>query len=114
MNIYMRRTKFIPANPHTLQFDIDNNRDLKHFLKCLPWFSCMTHEMKMELRAVNFERSRSGNWHVCIKLSKPLRTIERIALQAILGSDRARELCNWERYRFRSVHPILFIKKGKP
>lgn len=110
----MKRNKYIPANPYTLQFDIDNNSDLRIFLRHLPWFSCIMHESKQELKAVNFERSRSGNWHVEIKLSKPLQVIERICLQAIMGSDRSRELCNWERVKFGSTHPILFIKRIKP
>jgi len=103
--------RYIPANPYTLQLDIDNNQDLKLFLCQLPWLSCIMHETKQELRAISLTRSRSGRrWHAEIKLSKPMKVMGRIALQAIMGSDRARELCNWERVQFGSTHPILFIK----
>ena len=107
-----RRLKFVTADPWTLQLDIDNGPDLAHFLKQLPWFSCIMYSTKQELRAVSLTRSRSGkHWHVEVKLSKPKKVVERIALQAIMGSDRARELCNLERVYFKSSTPILFLKK---
>jgi hypothetical protein len=102
---------FVPASPYELQLDLDTHKALKHFLKYLPWFSCIMHETRQELRSVALSRSRSGNWHVTIKLSKPKPKIERIALQAILGSDLARELCNMERVYFKSKFPILFVER---
>lgn len=107
----MKRLQFIPANPRMLQLDLDTHAALKLFLQQLPWFSCIMHESKQELRAVSLTRSRGGNWHAEIRLSKPLPVITRIALQAVMGSDRARELCNLERVFFKSSHPILFLKK---
>lgn len=114
----MRRT-FVPADARTLQFDIDRAEDLVLFHRCLPWISCIFHETKIGLRALSYVQSRSrSHWHVTIKLRKPLKIIERIALQAILGSDRVRELCNYERYRARSAYPILLVdpvtKKRRP
>ena len=102
---------FQPASPYRIQLDIDNNADLKLFYKYLPWLSCILHEIGQEHRGISMQRSRSGNWHVEIALSKPMPKIERICIAAIMGSDRARELCNWERYKFKSQFPILFIKK---
>ena len=108
-----QRLRFVPADPWTLQLDLDRHADLKHFLKVLPWFSCIMHETRQELRSVSLERSRNGNWHAEVKLSKPKCVIERIALQSILGSDLARELCNIERFYFKSAIPILFLKKPR-
>ena len=107
----MKRLKFQPANPYTVQLDLDNHASLKLFLQQLPWLSCIMHESKQELRGVSLSRSRNGNWHGEIRLSKPKPVVERIALAAIMGSDRARELCNFERVQFKSPHPVLFFKK---
>jgi hypothetical protein len=93
---------------------LDTHADLKHFLKYLPWFSCIMHETNQELRAVSLTRSRSGNWHGEIKLSKPKPVIERIAIAAVMGSDLARELCNLERVYFRSNFPVLLLKRKTP
>ena len=103
---------FEPADAHTLQLDIDDGNSLQFFYKQLPWFSCICNEHSYGLRAISITHSRSGvNWHVEIKLSKRLKLVERIAWQAILGSDRSRELCNLERVMCRSAYPVLFIKQ---
>lgn len=108
-----KRLKFIPANPYTVQLDLDTHASLELFLQQLPWLSCIMHESKQELRSVSFARSRNGNWHGEIKLSRPLPVMHRIALAAIMGSDRARELCNFERVQFRSKYPVLLFKKAR-
>lgn len=108
------RLSFIDADARTLQLDIDSGDELTQFWSRLKWFSCMADSasgLGLRLRGVSVTKSRHGNWHVEIKLGARLRIIERIALQAILGSDRDRELCNWERYRFHSTYPILFVKE---
>lgn len=107
----MKRLRYRPAPANVLQLDIDSSTDLVHFHKCLPWLSCICAEHGFAIRHLTETRSRSGrHWHVEITLGKRLKLIERIALQAILGSDRMRELCNWERWLCRSTHPILLIE----
>jgi hypothetical protein len=104
--------RFVPSDSKTLQLDIDSEQDLVHFHKSLVWFSCICEEHGIIIRAMSEKRSRKrGHWHVTIKLGSRLRIMERIGLQAILGSDRTRELCNWERFRCKSSHPILFIER---
>jgi len=104
---------FTPASPDTLQLDIDNADDLKIFYAALPWLSCIAHEHGFPIREMTYRQSRtSGHWHVSIRFAKRLPLMERIALQAICGSDRARELCNWERVKCKSAHPILLIQKS--
>jgi hypothetical protein len=103
--------RFVPARPDTLQLDIDSAEDLKIFYAALPWLSCIAHEHGFPIRAMTFRASKTKNhFHISITLGKRLPLIERIALQAILGSDRARELCNWERVKCKSAHPILLIE----
>ncbi len=104
---------FTPARPDTLQLDIDSADDLKIFYGALPWLSCIAHEHGFPIREMHYRQSRtSGHWHISIRFAKRLPLIERIALQAICGSDRARELCNWERVKCKSAHPILLIQKS--
>lgn len=105
----MRRS-FVPADARTLQLDIDNTSDLVHFHKVLPWLSCIAEETGIIILAISYRRStRRAHWHVTIRTRARLKVLERLALQAILGSDRMRELCNWERIRARSTYPILLI-----
>ncbi len=103
---------FTPAKADTIQLDIDSAEDLKVFYSALPWLSCITHEHGFPIREMHYRQSRSaGHWHISIRFGARLPLMERIALQAILGSDRARELCNWERVKCKSAHPILLIQK---
>lgn len=103
----MKRRTFEPCRRNELQLDIDTADELQHFYRCLPWLSCIAAEHGWPIRAMSYRRSRSGHWHITITFPRRLRHMERIALQAILGSDRVRELCNWERVLCRSTHPIL-------
>ena len=106
------KLKFVPANPYTVQLDIDSTDDLVLFHRHIQWLSCIMNECGEPLRAFSETRSRSGKrWHVEIKLSKPKPVMWRIALAAIMGSDRARELCNFERVTSNSKYPILFWKE---
>lgn len=108
----MKRLTFQPANPYVVQLDIDTTNDLVLFHKHILWLSCIMNEAKQPLRGFSEFRSRSGKrWHVEIRLSRPKPVIWRIALAAVMGSDRTRELCNLERVIFGSKYPILFWKK---
>jgi len=105
---------FQPASPYVVQLDIDKTDDLVIFHKHIAWLSCIMNESGQPLRGFSETRSRSGkHWHVEILLSRPRPVIWRIALAAIMGSDRARELCNFERVQFGSKYPILFWKVNK-
>lgn len=106
------KLKFEPANAYTVQLDIDNADDLVLFHKHVLWLSCIMNEAREPLRAFSETRSRSGKrWHVEIKLSKPKPVMWRIALASIMGSDRSRELCNFERVMCNSKYPVLFWKQ---
>lgn len=108
----MKRLSFQPANPYVVQLDIDRSEDLVIFHKQILWLSCIMNESGQPLRGFSETRSRSGKrWHVEIRLSRPRPVMWRIALAAIMGSDRARELCNFERVQFKSKYPVLFWKK---
>lgn len=42
---------------------------------------------------IEYNRTNRG-WHAIIRLPEPVRPAEQVALQAVLGSDRRRELLN--------------------
>ncbi len=56
--------------------------------------------------------SRNGEGrHITITLKKRLlNEMERILLQAVLGSDPKRELLNYLQYLERDPHPVLFLE----
>ncbi len=56
-------------------------------------------------------RSRSGKWHVTITLKKPVTPLERIALQAVLGSDRRREAHSLRRLNEGETTPTIFFER---
>lgn len=58
-------------------------------------------------------RSKSGNYHIYLRSTEPLTDLEKVALQAILGSDPKRELFSFVRVKEGGLgYPsILFEKK---
>lgn len=57
-----------------------------------------------------YSKSGAPKRHVAIRLTKPLGVPERIALQAILGSDPKRELIGLIRYLSGQEEPSLLFK----
>lgn len=55
---------------------------------------------------------KSGNSHIVVTLKTPLKSVlERIALQAVLGSDRRREAHSLRRSFQGEQNPTLFFEK---
>jgi hypothetical protein len=74
-----------------LFIDIDDSAGLKVFQEGLPLLGNLV---------LGYARTPSNgggdHWHIKVKLSRKVDdTLERIALQALLGSDRKRELLSW-------------------
>lgn len=57
--------------------------------------------------------SRSGGTHFTVHLKTPVSRLERIALQAVLGSDLRREAHSLRRLRAGESNPTLFFEKRK-
>jgi len=57
--------------------------------------------------------SKSGlpHRHIIVNLCNPVDSMERIALQAAMGSDRRCELLRIMRVKDRDPNPILFLEK---
>lgn len=98
---------FTPASRVMLQIDIDNARDLAHCWRVLPLLA----RWRVIVAIEQHRSQRRGHWHVTVILSRQLGRWEQIALQTILGSDRVREWCNWQRVTRRAPYPILFLER---
>jgi len=103
---------FVPSSSRTLQLDIDSQRiDL---FERLPIVLRILGQLEISFDAIGQWRSRSGNWHVEIAISRRLRLIERTLIQAALGSDGVRELSNYLRIKKHDPYPILFFERSNP
>ena len=86
--------------PDRLLLDIDSYR--------CPQFRRLTRELRragLIPKALGYKRSNSGKWHIVIILKRRIPDSMRVALQAAMGSDRWRELCN--------IRSILFPPSPK-
>lgn len=54
--------------------------------------------------------SKSGNWHFYVTLDKPLPLLERIALQAMCGSDPRKEMMSLCSAQIGVTNPVLLFK----
>jgi hypothetical protein len=103
---------FRPARDNELQLDIDSARQLKQAKRMIAMLQDSAH-VKIIRQHIRPSKKKS-HWHVSIFVAKKLPVIERIALQAILGSDPIREMMNWGRVKNDDPYPILFIEKHPP
>jgi hypothetical protein len=60
------------------------------------------------------ERSAaSGHYHVTITMPRAAPLLERVALQALLGSDLTRETYNYVRVKRHAKIPVVFFEERK-
>ena len=97
----------LPA-PNELLIDIDTEEQYQTFLKALPRFERV--ELIQDWRE---EPSRSGlpARHIYVQLHKDIDALERIALQACLGSDLRRESLSLIRWLRDDPNPTLFFEE---
>lgn len=82
--------------------DIDNVNDLA-------WFK----EAVVVLGLTNWKQTASatsGHYHIVVDMKRTLSTMERILLQAVLGSDRKRELLAYKGMKAGNPEPSVFFE----
>lgn len=92
-----------------IQLDIDNHASREIWERVRPVL-----ESRFDISCVEEHPSKSGGIkkHVTVTFMKPLMSpMERILLQACLGSDPVRELLSYYRVLERDPVPTLFIEK---
>lgn len=99
----------IPPQTHLLMVDLDSVADSLEFDRRLALYQEQTgSELIRSYRPLKTV-SKSGKWHVYLKLRRGLTALERIALQAVLGSDLKRELFSAIRVEIDNENPsVLF------
>jgi hypothetical protein len=95
-----------------LQIDIDNSADYEVFLEHV---SILERHYGTQLEHKE-THSRSGGEckHITVKLYHNISNTERILLQAVLGSDRKREILSLLQEWNGDAHPTLFLEKAQP
>lgn len=92
-----------------LFIDIDDAEGLARFEKFFP----KVREL-IEVERHHIRPSPSGekdHYHITVVFAHALFDYERIALQAILGSDPMREVLSWQRQRNGQENPTLFFER---
>jgi len=96
--------------PNQLQIDIDSdaqfavykrNKDIVH------QYWGIVHEM------IELSKSGGERRHITLTLKGTVGVLERIGLQAVLGSDLKREQFSLVRVLQKDAHPTLFFEKEK-
>lgn len=104
-----KRSRFIVPNSYQLQIDLDSEEQL---VKFLDQFRIFIASKVWSVRSFSFTpSSKDHHWHATIELKKQMRSIERIALQAVLNSDLRRELFNLCRAKLKQPFPVLFFEE---
>jgi len=87
--------------------DIDSKEDLARFDRVKDLIHII-HNTKLTP-----SRSKPDGKHIVCNLDRPVTPLERIALQAILGSDPRREAHSFNRLQANDPLPTLFFEKRK-
>lgn len=108
-----RGLEVILPQENELFLDIDSQEDEDFFNYINETLSHNGIEFNIEKKTT----SAGGNTHIYIKIDMdpPITDMERLLLQACLGSDRKRELLGWIRIRFQAERPSsTFFEVPKP
>jgi hypothetical protein len=96
-----------------LFIDIDTVEQMKQFDAMLPSLYHMIYHGNSYEPKIFVNRSKSDNFHVRIRLPNLLESMERVALQLMLGSDPKKEACSILGFKQKDGECILaFETKG--
>lgn len=104
----------VMPEPNQLFIDIDSNEDYRVFIEHHAMLTSIGGEGG---KIVSTKASKSGlpRCHIVLEFDRELSNVERVLLQAVLGSDRKRELLSWIRIRSGATeHPTLFFEPKEP
>jgi hypothetical protein len=97
----------VPENDE-LMLDIDAEEDFVFFGRAI---LRLIEEFPSVSFRVNFSKSGKPHRHVVVKMPFPLDAVQRIAFQAVLGSDRVREMLSLLRYHNGDPCPTLLAER---
>lgn len=97
-----------PAD-NELFIDIDDAESLGVFERGVLWLKSFDPCTWMVMKSPSGKPDR---WHVTVKLARQVEDkFERIALQALLGSDRLHEILSWRAAEAGDERPTCFFEK---
>jgi hypothetical protein len=92
----------------TLQIDVDSDASYTTFLEQLEVLRSLN---PLERYTFDVRPSKTpGHRHVRVFMSSEVLPLERILLQAVLGSDRKRELMSYTGLQMGQEHPTVFFR----
>jgi hypothetical protein len=103
--------KVVLPEPNQLFIDIDNDfamavfeKNHKTFLQWYDYEACPDP-------VIAESKSGGERRHITITLDRPVEPMERLILQAFLGSDLTREFLGLQRIKAGDKNPTLFLEK---
>jgi len=102
----------VHGTPNTLLLDLDSEADWEFFNKTM--LPILMDTSAVDIMKIDHWKSKSGvGYHVVITVGKPLKVMERLLLQACLGSDRKHELLSLVRGVWcGNASPTVLFKPG--
>jgi hypothetical protein len=96
--------------PNELFIDIDNEHSFALYEKQM---DIVKKYIGATDAVITTSRHGLPGRHIVVTLDRDVTELERIALQACLGSDRVRELLGFVQYQNNDPHPTLFLELGQ-
>lgn len=93
--------------PNLLLLDIDTKEAYQHYLKMFP---IVNKQIKIVKIGQWSSKSGKGRRHIVLQTAKALPVVQRMLLQAILGSDLKRELWDLQRVWDQEDNPVVLFK----
>jgi hypothetical protein len=101
----------IPARSNQLQIDLDSVEALHNH--CHYYFLLAREGMTKGWKLDYVTSSTLDHFHVTVTMPRAAPLLERVALQALLGSHLTRECYNWIRAKKGAKMPIVFFREKK-
>ena len=103
--------RVVEPKANQLQLDLDSARALRKYGM---QFSILKRAgLTKRWREKILPSKKSGHVHVVIDMPHGVSNLERVALQAVLGSDIRRECFNFARVKKRNKYPIVFFERSE-
>lgn len=100
----MSQVVVVPAD-NELFVDIDTEEGFERFMALIPKLDCVSYTVRRS------PSLRPGRHHIVVRLRRSVTPIERIAYQAILGSDPIREILSCRRIDRGIAQPTIFFER---
>ena len=100
----------VEPGPNQLQLDLDGARALR--LYGMQYAILRKAGLTKKWREKVLASKKPGHVHVVITMPRKIQNLERVALQAVLGSDVRREAFNYARVVKRNKYPIVFFERS--